>query len=273
MRARSSQAVRPDLGTSLRAARQAAGISLETVALSAGISKSHLSRLERGERDGVSRQLLERLAEGLKVDSARLFTAAGILAPGVERDLADNDLCRALEGERLPVASWEALRRLHIAQLAFDELQAARADRIPISAEAILRRRCAELREVPAAEQPVDFRAGGIVVINTSGPQERVRFWMAHAAGHVCLEESPFCTPGFSQEESDATAFASFVLAPRLQLANTVRELAASFDAWAAAGATIVSEVAERFGVPLWLAARRIGEERLLAEAAGVSET
>src|SRR5437868_15322790 len=79
-------------GEIVRTARQRRGLSLAEVADLAGTSPSHLSRLERGKRLALSRDLLSRIATTLEVDTLRLFSAAGLLPPPIERALADPDV-------------------------------------------------------------------------------------------------------------------------------------------------------------------------------------
>lgn len=55
------------IGQRLREVRRWRGKSLRVIAELAGISESYLSRLERGDRQGDSRSLLEALAAALDV--------------------------------------------------------------------------------------------------------------------------------------------------------------------------------------------------------------
>lgn len=67
-----SAASRPaELGSTFRAAREGAGLSARAVARKAGLSQSHLTRWERGERDlaeatyqALMQILIEHLAGG-----------------------------------------------------------------------------------------------------------------------------------------------------------------------------------------------------------------
>src|SRR6266542_576284 len=106
------------MGAAIARARQQAGLSLSRVARAAGTSPSHLSRIERGERTGVSADLIERLARELHVDAAHLLAPAGLLPVAIQRELADPALARAFKGGMLPPPTRAALRRLHIASLA-----------------------------------------------------------------------------------------------------------------------------------------------------------
>src|SRR5262245_50815202 len=83
-------------GEIVRTARRRQGLSLAEVAGRAGTSPSHLSRLERGKRLALSRDLLARIASTLEVDTLRLFAAAGLLPPEIGRELADPEFALAL---------------------------------------------------------------------------------------------------------------------------------------------------------------------------------
>ena len=60
------------LGQSLRAYRKAKGLSQEEFADVAGVHRTYMGGLERGERN-VTLQTLERLAERLEVDPVELL--------------------------------------------------------------------------------------------------------------------------------------------------------------------------------------------------------
>jgi transcriptional regulator with XRE-family HTH domain len=81
--------VSAELADLLASSRRARKLSLTQLASKAGTSTSHLSRIERGERDSLSRELLGRLAAALDLEPERLFAAARLLPPDVERELAD----------------------------------------------------------------------------------------------------------------------------------------------------------------------------------------
>ena len=56
------------------------GLSLRELAALSGVSKSHLGRIERGERF-PSAYILRRIAKPLGFDEGELFTLAGFLSP------------------------------------------------------------------------------------------------------------------------------------------------------------------------------------------------
>jgi transcriptional regulator with XRE-family HTH domain len=65
------------LGAAIRAARRERGLSQEALADAAGIDRSHMGKIERGERN-VSVLNVARVAEGLDVSVASLMTSAGL---------------------------------------------------------------------------------------------------------------------------------------------------------------------------------------------------
>jgi transcriptional regulator with XRE-family HTH domain len=275
MRSPSRLRARRTFGASLRAIREAKGLKQSAVAEDAGITSSHLSRLEAGKRIGVTRGLLAKLAEAMKEDPAKLYAAAGLLPPRLERELCDPELGLALEGERLPDTSRNALRRIHISRKSELVLADARVYSTPVDAESILRTLGYELKISADLDRAVEFRSRRVVALLTRQDRTRERFWCAHAAGHVVLEDEPECSCDrvFEPDEQDATAMAGFLLAPRAALSDVFHRLAGSHNVWANSAATLLADVADLLEIPLWLAARRIAEERLLSDAAQVGET
>lgn len=65
------------LGAAIRAARVAEGMSQEALADAAGIDRSHMGKIERGERN-VSVLNLARVSEALNVSMSSLMAAAGL---------------------------------------------------------------------------------------------------------------------------------------------------------------------------------------------------
>jgi transcriptional regulator with XRE-family HTH domain len=260
------------LAAIITAARLRAGLSLTATAKAAGTSPSHLSRVERGERTGISAELLERLARALRIDAAELLAPAGMLPSGTAAALADPRLARAFEGA-LPAVTWDALRRLHIAAVADQWRREAGTSASPVDPDAVLRAHRIEVFYDPIATVEVRFPDGAHAIINPSLGTARRRFLAAHAAGHGALEAEPSCDlESQSDRELDATAFAGFLLAPHADLRNAARQASPFYDVWSAEGAALIVEIAERLGIPLWLVARRLAEDGRLAEAADRGE-
>lgn len=84
------------VGVRIRRFRRARGLSLDQAAGLAGISKSYLSRLERGERSVDSRALLYRMAAALEVSVTDLTGQ-----PYVPRDRQHAEAHRGVSGIRL----------------------------------------------------------------------------------------------------------------------------------------------------------------------------
>jgi transcriptional regulator with XRE-family HTH domain len=76
------------LGPLLRSTRLQRGVSLTLLAKRAGVSPSHLSRLETSEYLAVSEKFLRRLAQLLDLPADDVITSAGRIPKDVETYLA-----------------------------------------------------------------------------------------------------------------------------------------------------------------------------------------
>lgn len=65
------------LGEAVRAARKARGMSQETLADAAGIDRSHMGKIERGERN-VTLLNLTRIAKAMGCKASDLLASAGL---------------------------------------------------------------------------------------------------------------------------------------------------------------------------------------------------
>ena len=74
-----------DIGSFIRAQREAAQVSLRQLSQLAGVSNPYLSQIERGLRK-PSAEVLAQIAKGLRLSAEVLYVRAGILE---ERDGAD----------------------------------------------------------------------------------------------------------------------------------------------------------------------------------------
>jgi transcriptional regulator with XRE-family HTH domain len=258
-----------ELAELLAASRRARKLSLTQLAKKAGASTSHLSRIERGERDSLSRELLGRLATALDLDPERLFAAARLLPPDVERELANPAFAGALfAGYEVPAPTRALLRRVHIARAV--EREFPQLARELVNPKALLEERSFAVEISEGAEA---VAIDGMTVRCSATMPATARFLLAHALGHAVLEPDPLCSFNtFSPEEQDATAFAAFVLAPPGPLRRTVFALAGSYDVWRGASGALIEAAAVRVAAPAWLVARRITEDGLLAELAKVAD-
>ncbi|EHM01345.1 DNA-binding helix-turn-helix protein [Acetobacteraceae bacterium AT-5844] len=114
---------RPSLGESVRAARQAQGLTLKEVSARSGLAVSTLSKVENGQMSLTYDKLLA-LSEGLRVNVATLFETPGS-APA-RPVMARRSISRRGQGQRLHTDWYEYLYQ-------FTDL--ARKRMIPIMAE------------------------------------------------------------------------------------------------------------------------------------------
>ncbi len=73
-------AITGNLGKIIKQRRLLAGLTLSRLGVIAGVSASHLGRIERGERYPSAR-VLRRIAKPLGIGEGELFTFAGFLSP------------------------------------------------------------------------------------------------------------------------------------------------------------------------------------------------
>lgn len=78
----------PDLGGYLREQRQSAELSLRQLADRTGISNPYLSQIERGLKK-PSAEILQQLADGLRISAEQLYVQAGFLDPRGEESAPD----------------------------------------------------------------------------------------------------------------------------------------------------------------------------------------
>jgi transcriptional regulator with XRE-family HTH domain len=99
------------LGEIIRQQRELAEMSMRQFAELAGISNPYLSQIERGLR-APSEQVLEGIANALKVSSEALYRQAGMSPPGEEPE--DNAVLDAIAGDtRLTARQRAALREVY----------------------------------------------------------------------------------------------------------------------------------------------------------------
>ena len=77
-----------DIGSYIRAQREAAQVSLRQLARTAGVSNPYLSQIERGLRT-PSAEILQQIAKGLRISAEALYVKAGILEERPEGVVTD----------------------------------------------------------------------------------------------------------------------------------------------------------------------------------------
>lgn len=256
------------LGLAIRLARRRNGWSLEHLAELVGSSASHLSRIERGDRTAVGRDLIGRIAGELRLDPSEVYKSTGTLPREIEAELTHPDVSLAVaDGHGLPLASQRALRRISTERRALNAMLRLGALAIPVDAARLLARWGIDVAQAQEGEPLVTLERGRVAVRGRS--REERRFLEAHALGHV-LAGTETCTyPGFALEEQGANVAAAAILMPAGPLTRIVHEEGQRADPAHSAQA-LIELVAGRCGVPSWLAAQRMGELGLFAEAAAI---
>ena len=77
-----------DIGSFIKAQREAAQVSVRQLAEKAGVSNPYLSQIERGLRK-PSAGVLNQLAKALRVSAEVLYIQAGMLEPGPKNEVRD----------------------------------------------------------------------------------------------------------------------------------------------------------------------------------------
>jgi transcriptional regulator with XRE-family HTH domain len=77
-----------DIGSFIKAQREAAQVSVRQLAEKAGVSNPYLSQIERGLRK-PSADVLKQLAKALRVSAEVLYVQAGILEPSESSEVRD----------------------------------------------------------------------------------------------------------------------------------------------------------------------------------------
>ena len=221
----------------------------------------------------MSKHLLGRLAGELGLDAGDIFKSSGTLPPAIEERLSAPDLSPAIsDGDRVPDATQRALKRIAAERWVARRLIPG-PNRLPVDPEGLLWARGFSCSAAGPGAPPLQIQGTSISFAGferVEGAEADLRrFYLAHALAHV-LAGQPSCSyPGYGAEEQWASTCAGIILLPAAPLAAIVAEEALRLDAAAKAQA-LVELVARRFAVPDWLAAERMGETGLFAEAAGV---
>lgn len=272
-------------GAVLRAERHRKGLTLRELAKRCGTSYTHLSRLEAGADARVpSRDLLDRLriALGDPVSSAAISLAARRIP--AESEKAVSGFSRAISEPEFSERTLPALRRLDAGARAEGLLtaefrRAIVGDRV--DPESLCRAAGLRPRVVTGSGEPaVSFETDAMVVIRDSGQPgdagaaPRVRFLLAHVAAHAALGELSCTFPRVAtHHENTAIDLAAHLLSPRNLLERAFRAAIRTVDEdardpWAPRSADRATAVAERLGIPGWIAVRRLADEALLDDDA-----
>lgn len=102
-----------DIGSFIRAQREAAQVSLRQLAQMAGVSNPYLSQIERGLRN-PSAEVLAQIAKGLRVSSEALYVRAGYLeqrSSSPVRDAVLADLAITERQRQVLLEIYESFRR------------------------------------------------------------------------------------------------------------------------------------------------------------------
>src|ERR1700759_3372445 len=100
------------LGAIIRQQRELAEMSMRQFAQLAGISNPYLSQIERGLR-APSQQVLDGIANALKMSSDALYEQAGMAVPGTEQEM-ESGVLEAIDADpRLSSRQKTALREIY----------------------------------------------------------------------------------------------------------------------------------------------------------------
>lgn len=246
-------------------------MTVEKLAALAEIDKGHLSRIETGHRN-LSEDLAAVLAGHLGLPAESLLIASGRLPSTVISTLATEAVARALAPPQLLDETLPALRRLHLAKIAEEHLiavfgsadQPQRAPRLVSAAGLTLGR---------AADAGIQRVAPGRYTIGPDIPEDHAPLVAGHLVAHEVLGNGACDFATFGDDELEATALGSFLLAPRPALRSLALRLRSErrVEPWGDVTA-MITLVAERFALPVWVAARRLAEDGLLNEMVEVPD-
>lgn len=248
----------------LRAARLGLRLSLrEAVDGVDGISAATLCRVENGER-GLSGPVLLALADRLAIAREELADLSGGLSNEGLADILGSDVALCLRAGRLLPDAIQALRGVHLRQLA--------------------RRRAGVALDELSFTLDLDFRAGdhepgfeadtSYYRIPRRDPPETSRMWQAHGLAHAILaganRTSRVCSPAqvTLPLERDVTILARHLLLPTAALRSAHRALRATEPHDPGELVSLVAELATRLQAPAGWIAARLSEEGLLGTAA-----
>jgi transcriptional regulator with XRE-family HTH domain len=267
------------LGSLLREARNAAGLKLKQVATRAGTSETTLSLLERGQRL-VNGDLLERIVRITGADTAEVFRFAQVIPPQAAADVLGAELAGVLSSSGLSRSARRALRRVHLAELA--ARIEPKGPMPPVDLVWMLDTYFGiDVRAVAGIEW-ARFATPELVEYSSeldgAGQRQHRNLVLGHMVGHAALaadaQRRPLCEHAAAGTgEAEATWIAGLVLMPRAMLDSEAQLMAGTYKLDDPDGlGSFISEVADAFAAPSWLAARHLGDAGLLAWAAGLED-
>jgi transcriptional regulator with XRE-family HTH domain len=248
----------------LRAARRAQRLTLRAAVLGIeGISAATLCRVEKGERS-LSGPVLLALGERLAISRDELADLSGGLTGEGLEELFASDIALCLRGGRLLPEAVQALRAVHLSQLA--------------------RRRGGDSLDELSYALNLDFRASAgrpgfeantaYYRLPRGAPAETSQMWQAHGLAHAILSDagsSPrTCAPDqpTSPLEREATILARHLLLPTARLRSAHRSLGAPEPHDPRELLGLIAELAGVLKAPAGWIAVRLAEEGLLGIAA-----
>jgi transcriptional regulator with XRE-family HTH domain len=247
-----------------------AGLTVEALAGLARIDKGHLSRIENGLRP-LTEALAAELAGHLGVPSWEILLAGGQLPSDIASALASAGVATTLEPARLLNVTLPTLRRQHLSYLADEHVAGLGAATDPPRINRLLA--SAGVRVVRGAGAGIRELAPGHFEVGPDIPEDHLSLVAAHLVAHRLLEHETCDLAGFGTAELEATSMASFLLAPRAALRSAALRLRNELGIEPFGDVTaLIGLAAERFGLPVWVMARRLGEDGLLAEMVEVGE-
>ncbi|CAN5565182.1 helix-turn-helix transcriptional regulator [soil metagenome] len=119
-----------DIGSFIKAQREAAQVSIRQLATNAGVSNPYLSQIERGLRK-PSAEVLNQIAKALRVSAEVLYVQAGMLEPGEPNQVRDAVVTDTAITERQKQVLLDIYASFIQQNEAADELTAVTAGEVP----------------------------------------------------------------------------------------------------------------------------------------------
>jgi transcriptional regulator with XRE-family HTH domain len=263
-RPRTEHAAPTPVGARLRAARLDLGLSMRGAVDGVdGISAATLCRVENGERS-LSGPVLLTLGDRLGIARDELADLSGGLTGEGLGDILGSDVALCLRAGRLVPDAIQALRAVHLSQLARRRAGAA-LDDLSFSLDLDFR----------GAEGEPGFEADTAYYrIPLASPADTHRMWQAHGLAHAILADASGTPRACAAAqvtlpmERDVTILARHLLLPTAALRSAHRALRAPEPHDPRELVSLIAELAIRLEAPAGWIAARLTEEGLLGTAA-----